>query len=154
MDGQPVWLASISRRRPNGRVLYVPEWSPSQRRDAEARLRRLLVGAGDESRERLFRMNVTLCLHRAASDAEVAAAPSWFLSARGCGLAGGPVEILGETVRGAASTKPCERPNRMQLERGNPHAWIPIDCGECRPCRARQHCDSATKADAVDRTSS
>jgi hypothetical protein len=136
MDGQPVWLASISRRRPNDRIVYVPDWSPSQRREAERLLRRVVDGIGDPSRERLFRMNITLCLHRAATDAEVAAQPAWFLQARGCGLAGGPVEVLSETVPGAASTKPCLAPQREWIDR-HPHAWIPIGCGLCEPCRAR-----------------
>jgi hypothetical protein len=140
MNGQPVWLASISRRRDNGRVLYVPEWSDSQRRAAEWTLRRTLRGVGNPDRERLFRMNVTLCLHRAATDAEVAAAPAWFLTARGCGLAGGPVEVLSETERGSASTRPCTTPGRHILEPTNPHAWVPIDCGLCEPCRAREVC--------------
>jgi hypothetical protein len=42
MNGQPVWLASISRERSSGSRLYVPEWSASQRRDADARLWRLI----------------------------------------------------------------------------------------------------------------
>lgn len=137
MKGQPVWLASISRRRDNGRVLYVPEWSASQRRDAERVLRRVVRGVGNPDRERLFRMNVTLCLHRAATDAEVRAAPPWFLTASGCGLAGGPVEILTETEIGSASTRPCEHPRRRILEPGAVHGWLPVDCGLCEPCRAR-----------------
>lgn len=141
MNGQPVWLASLSRRRPNGRVLYVPEWSGSQRRDAERRLFDLLAGAGDSTQQRLFRMNVTLCLHRAATAEEVASAPSWFLTARGCGLAGGPVEVLSETVPGAASTKPCVAPRRERLDPVNPHAWLPVDCGRCDSCRARRRCE-------------
>ena len=137
MNGRPVWLASISRVRPNNRTLYVPEWSPAQRRDAERRLRALLEGAGDPTAERLFRMNLTLCLHRAARPDEIEAAPPWFVTAPGIGLAGGPVEILTETIAGAPSTKPCEAPGRRVLEAGHPHAWIPIDCGACAPCVAR-----------------
>jgi len=142
MDGQPVWLASLSRRRPNGRFVYVPDWSGPQRRDAERLLRTVLFGVGDPTRERLFRMNVTLCLHRAATDAEVAAQPAWFLEAPGCGLAGGPVEVLAESVPGALSTKPCERPIREPFDR-HPHGWLPVGCGECGPCRAR---DEAARA--------
>jgi len=138
MDGQPVWLASISRRRPNSQVVYVPDWSPSQRREAERLLALVLRDAGDVSRERLFRMNVTLCLHRAATDDEVATAPSWFMTAPGCGLAGGPVEIIRETVPGGPSTRPCESPSLQRLDR-SPHGWIPIGCGLCAPCVARAH---------------
>lgn len=138
-----MWLASISRRRPNGRLVYVPDWSASQRRDAERLLRSMVDGVGDATRERLFRMNITLCLHRAVTDAEVAAQPAWFLDARGCGLAGGPVEVLSETVPGALSTKPCAAPHRERFDSSSPHGWIPIGCGLCDSCRARQ--ESAQK---------
>ena len=138
MDGRPVWLASVSRIHKSGRTFYVPEWSAVQLRQAERLLRSVLAGAGDPAFERLFRMNITLCLHRAATPAEVLAAPSWFLTAAGSGLAGGPVAVLRETVRGALSTKPCEAPGRQVIDRSNPHGWIPIDCGACPPCRARE----------------
>jgi len=141
MNGQPVWLASISRVRNNGARFYVPEWSASQLRDAERRLREVVEGVGDASKERLFRMNVTLCLHRAATAAEVAAQPCWFLQAPGCGLAGGPVQVLSETLPGALSTKPCEAPRKHVIDRASMHGWIPIDCGACEPCRARSQCD-------------
>lgn len=137
MKGQPVWLASISRIRPNGKTVYVPEWSPSQLRSGEKALRELLIGVGNTSRERLFRMNVTLCLHRAATDAEVAEQPFWFLSAPGNGLAGGPVQVLSETEVGSASTRPCLNPRKYVIDRTSPHGWIPCDCGQCEPCFAR-----------------
>lgn len=132
-----MWLASISRFRQNGQIVYVPEWSPSQLREAERRLRQMVEGVGNDKRERLFRMNVTLCLHRAATDAEVTSQPPWFLSAPGNGLAGGPVEVLSETEAGDPSTKPCHDPKRYLIDGFNPHAWIPLDCGHCEPCRAR-----------------
>jgi hypothetical protein len=140
MNGQPVWLASISRIRNNGTRFYVPEWSESQLRDAERRLRLVVDGVGDVTKERLFRMNVTLCLHRAATDAEVAAQPDWFLKAPGCGLAGGPVQVLSETIAGSLSTKPCEAPRKQVIDRYSVHGWIPVDCGACEPCRARSKC--------------
>src|SRR5687767_2633652 len=145
MDGQPVWLASIGRYRQNGRRLYVPEWSPSQTREAERLLLRLLDGVGDVSRERLFRMNVTLCLHRAATAAEVSAQPPWFLAAPGTGLAGGPVAVLRETVAGSDSTRPCHSPRRQVIDRQSPYGWIPVDCGACDPCRDRANFDPGTK---------
>ena len=138
MDGQPVWLCSISRLKPNGRTLYLPDWHPSVLRDAERLLRYTLEGVGDVTRERLFRMNVTLCLHRAATDDEVAAQGPEFLTAPGFGMAGGPVAILSETVPGSASTKPCEAPSRRKIKYDSPHAWLPIDCGKCDPCLARK----------------
>lgn len=140
MDGQPVWLASVSRFRPNGRRFYVPEWSGTQLREAERQLRMLVNGVGDVSKERLFRMNITLCLHRAATDAEVAAQPAWFMTAAGCGLAGGPVQVLFETVAGSTSTKPCEAPGKQVVDRHSMHGWIPVGCGQCEPCRARTSC--------------
>lgn len=140
MNGQPVWLASVSRLRPNGRTLYVPEWSPRQMREGERLLREVLAGVGDTSRERLFRMNVTLCMHRAATNEEVQAQAPWFLTARGNGLAGGPVEILSETEAGSQSTRPCHHPGKYIIDSSNPHGWIPADCGSCPPCLARSSC--------------
>lgn len=136
MNGQPVWLASLSRARPNGQTHYVPEWSQAQFREAERLLRGVVFGVGNPERERLFRMNVTLCLHRAATDEEVAMQPEWFLTAKG-GLAGPPVEIISETEPGSASTRPCANPKRQILDKWNPHGWIPVGCGECESCRAR-----------------
>ena len=142
MNGRPVWLASISRRRPSGTTLYVPEWSPAQLREAEKLLLRTLLGVGDPNQERLFRMNITLCLHRAASAWDLSHVPAWFYAAPGTGLAGGPVAILRETVPGRASTKPCLAPIRDPLPGPigiplSPHAWVPKDCGRCEPCRSR-----------------
>lgn len=138
MNGQPVWLASISRIRPNWKTLYVPEWSESQRREAERQLRKMVEGVGNTSRERLFRMNVTLCLHRAATKDEVSDQQEWFMTCPGSGLAGGPVEVIFETEIGSESTRPCKTPRKRVIEPENPHGWIPIDCGSCEPCIARQ----------------
>lgn len=143
MKGQPVWLASVSRMRPNGTTLYVPEWSKSQMNEARKLIYGMVDGVGNTARERLFRMNVTLCLHRAATDSEVRAQGSWFLEAPGCGLAGGPVEVLKETEPGDPSTRPCQNPNRYPIERGHPFGWIPVDCGVCDPCLARKHFPAA-----------
>lgn len=137
MNGQPVWLVSMSLDRPDGRKLPVPRWPSGYRLEAPTRMREVLGGCGDEARERLFRMNVTMCLHRAATDAEVRTQPEWFLSAPGCGLAGGPVEVLWENVPGAASTKPCRAPRKHVLDRSDALMWLPVDCGKCPPCRAR-----------------
>ncbi len=132
-----MWLASISRIHPNGKTLYVPEWSASQMRAAERELREMLIGVGNTNRERLFRMNVTLCLHRAATNDEVAAQPGWFLTCAGNGMAGGPVEVLSETEIGSDSTRPCRSPKKFVIDHGSPHGWIPTDCGVCEPCVAR-----------------
>jgi hypothetical protein len=137
MDGQPVWLASVSRWISPVMPLAVPRWSRAVLDEAEQRLRDALLGVGNNQRERLFRMNVTLCLHRAATDAEVEQQPGWFHTSKACGLAGGPVEVLWENVPGSASTKPCEHPRKRQLNPGDPLLWLPIDCGRCKPCKAR-----------------
>lgn len=136
MDGQPVWLASFSRW--NGDLaIAVPRWSNDALIDGEQRLRTLLSGVGDSSRERLFRMNITLCLHRAATDQEVAQMPPWFHTYPACGLAGGPVKVLWENVPGSESTKPCKAPVKIKLDKRDPLLWLPEDCGKCAPCRAR-----------------
>jgi hypothetical protein len=140
MDGQPVWLASFSRWR-GDLAIAVPRWSQDHLRDGEAELRSMLDGVGDPSRERLFRMNVTLCLHRAATDEEVSRMPSWFHTYPACALAGGPVKVLWENVPGSLSTKPCTKPTKRKLDKRDPLLWLPMDCGRCPPCVARSsHC--------------
>lgn len=136
MDGQPVWLASFSRWR-GDLAIAVPRWTEGQFRDGQEQLYRILDGVGDPTRERLFRMNVTLCLHRAASDFEVSQLPRWFHSYPACGLAGGPVKVLWENVPGSLSTKPCAAPVKVKLDKRDPLLWFPEDCGRCAPCRAR-----------------
>jgi hypothetical protein len=138
MNGTPVWLCSMSRRSTTtGDILATGLWSPETVRASTALLRRVLGPAGDASRERLFRMNVTLCLHRAISEAEDAALPASFHAAAPIDLAGGPVEVLWESEPGSASTRPCAAPGRHPLDPRNPLLWVPLDCGRCEPCRAR-----------------
>jgi hypothetical protein len=45
--------------------------------------------------------------------------------------------VLWENVPGGDSTKPCHHPYRRQLCR-SPLLWLPVDCGNCPPCRARR----------------
>jgi hypothetical protein len=137
MGGVPVLLASLSRRSTaTGRTIATGLWSESVRAESAAMLRRLLGPAGNPARERLFRMNVTLCLHRALTADEVDALPAYFHADPPTDLAGGPVEVLWESERGAASTRPCEDPVRADLG-GGPLLWVPFDCGSCPPCVAR-----------------
>ena len=139
MDGTPVWLASISKRHPITRQT-VPNtrWSPADRAGASALLMAALAGVGDPARQRTFRMNITLCVHRALTDEEIAGLPPVWHAQPGTHLAGGPVEILHETVPCAPSTRPCEQPGRHYITLGDPDMWVPQDCGRCAPCLARR----------------
>jgi hypothetical protein len=109
-----------------------------KRLEAERLLNRTLSGVGDMDRERLFRMNITLCLHRALTANEKAGLPAGWQNAPG-GLAGGPVEIL--RSRGIPddleSAKPCLSPGQRVQFLTRPDLWIPQDCGNCPPCVAR-----------------
>lgn len=107
------------------------------RKRAENALYNVLLRVGDKNRERMFRMNITLCLHRACSEAEKAKLPSYFNDAPG-GLAGGPVELIftkGLPARPAAL--PCENPTHHPIDPRRPDLWFPLDCGKCEPCKAR-----------------
>lgn len=79
-----------------------------------------------------------LRVHRAATDDEVARQPDHFHHGVGCGLAGGPVEVISETVPGSLSTKPCLNMGREPFDTRSPHGWIPRGCGRCDTCVARE----------------
>ena len=104
----------------------------------ERHLARTLAGVGDLERERLFRMNITLCLHRALTEAEKAGLPAGWQNLPG-GLAGGPVEVL--KSRGIPETlesaKACRNPGHKVQFIERPDLWIPEDCRQCPPCQAR-----------------
>lgn len=137
MEGRPVWLASISRRTPAGRIIGVDDWAPPVRDRARRALEEMLSGIGDESAQRLYRMNVTMCMHRRVTDEEEAALPLSFCDLPALDIAGGPVEILWENVSQRPSTRPCESPRHDVVLPGRPDLWFPGDCGECEPCGAR-----------------
>lgn len=138
MNGTPVWLASVSKRQPiSRRTVPNTRWSATERVSAIAILMAALSGVGDVARQRMFRMNLTYCVHRALTDAEITGLAASWHAQPGTHLAGGPVEILHETVPGAPSTRPCEQPRRAYIALGDPDMWIPRDCGRCGPCIAR-----------------
>lgn len=137
MNGVPVWLASLSYRDRHGRLIPSERWINTTDGDRARRLLfRTLHGVGDEGRQRLFRMPITLCLHRALTDDEVAGLPG------GCAvvpqnLAGGGLEILWETIPGGPSTQPCADPGRQPIDPFNPDLYLLTECGACESCRAR-----------------
>lgn len=137
MEGRPVWLASVSLKRRSGTVA-TGTWDRSDLREAEDLIDRTLEGLGDTSREREFRMNITLCRHRAMTDTEIAAMPPEFRDGRAFDIAGSPVEVLwSKGVKEAVSTQPCANPGHRVHNLSRPDLWIPIDCGACEPCKAR-----------------
>ena len=140
MDGRPVWLASISRRDANNEIIGTEQWSRRERLRLTAYLRNdVLLGVGDWSVERVFRMNVTLCIHRLCTQAEAARAMESWHGTEHRDLAGQPIEILEEIgCAGAPSTKPCVNPHRMVISASRPDLWVPQDCGLCKSCAARR----------------
>lgn len=138
MNGQPVWLASVARRDyKTGNILPNSAWTTWQKDDSITLLRQALFGVGDLNRDRLFRMNITYCLHRALTDEEVSRLPERFHTCPASHLAGGPIEILWENVAGGLSTKPCAKPVKQYVGHTHPDLWVPFDCGECPSCLAR-----------------
>lgn len=139
MNGDPVWLASVSHV-----TKMTHQWSEHERARAKGLLLAVLEGVGDPKRQRLFRMCVTMCLHRALSREEIDALPPSFHEAEAIDIAGGPVEILEETEPGRPSTRPCENPKHIPIEQmvGQPTrmrgATFAMDCGVCGPCAARR----------------
>src|SRR5262245_6922702 len=139
MHGTPVWLASLSRQSTlvQNKPLATSLWTDQTRAASAALLRRVLGPAGNPARERIFRMQVTLCLHRAITPEEYAQTPAWFKTAAPVDLAGGPVEVLWESEAGSLSTQPCRNPTRQPLDPRDPLLWLPYDCGQCDTCQAR-----------------
>jgi hypothetical protein len=144
MGGRPVWLASMSRRDGKGRTIATGMWrdgvpGSAFRYEESARiLHEVLDGVGNPAMERLFRMNVVLCMHRAATDAEIAGLPpSWHEDLGG--LAGIPVEVI--SAKGCTaleSAMPCHNPqNRFTPHPSRPDLWIPLGCDTCPPCVMR-----------------
>ena len=143
MHGRPVWLASVSLRTPNG---IVPNtlWTESQKAHARKLLAAALKGVGDPEVWRLFRMQITYCLHKAVSDHELELVTVQWRDMPGTALAGGPVEILDSAgCSPSPSVLPCENPTCIPLHKlvggppQHPDAWFPEDCGQCAPCLAR-----------------
>lgn len=107
-----------------------------------ALLRRCVGPSGDPTRERIFRMNITVCMHRAASDDDLERLPPSFFESEPTDLAGGPVEVLWENEEGSLSTQPCHNPERIPLDARNPLLWFPGACTACPPCQARSAHDT------------
>src|SRR5215831_3281329 len=135
--GQPVWLASFSRRDRSGQIIATGNWKKKHIDLGLGRLRRVLDGVGDPERERLFRMNITLCLHRGVTTTEEAALPSSWHERLG-GMAGGPIQLLwSHGVPDHVAGRPCIAPGHDLCIPQRPDLWLPVDCGQCDPCKAR-----------------
>lgn len=140
MNGWPVWLASGSYWTRDHRNVLTGDMTGAQRSAVFGSLEKALSGIGDTSRERGFRMNITLCIHRAISDVENTNLSCQWQQRPAVHLAGGPIEILYRRgVEDGLSVRPCRTPVREPL--GN--TWFPRDCGRCAPCRARSDIEAA-----------
>lgn len=138
MNGRPVWLVSGSLRDFFGAPIPSARWSTADRELLERTLLDALDGVGDPTHERFFRMPVTACIYRRLTDEEeVGLHPNW-KAAPAVHMAGGPLEILRETVPGSASTKPCLSPGKDFLGGRDRDLYLLRDCGECEPCLARR----------------
>ena len=92
--------------------------------------------AGDPARERMFQMCSTLCIHRGVRpDEEEGLSAEWKASPPG--MAGGPVRLLYSRGVDNEAGKPCENPGKELMDSRQPELYLPVDCSECGPCRAR-----------------
>lgn len=72
-----MWLASAPKRNNRGGIVTTDTWTEGRLAIGGQILTRTLRGLGDRGRGwRLFRMQVTLCLHVACSEAELLRLPS------------------------------------------------------------------------------
>ena len=146
MQGRPVWLASISKRDLRRDVIIPntrwPEWYKKKAIEA---LWQVLGGVGDRERGwRMFRMNITYCLHLAVSDEELEILGPQWAAIPGMALAGGPIQILDSgNCQTNPSTLPCDNPRKSMLPtqdgkpQMDPDMWFPEDCGICESCLDR-----------------
>lgn len=159
-----MWLASLSLWDAPHVMRPADVWTEEQRAVGLRILECALLGVGDRSRERLFRMCATLCLHRGLSDDELERlpGPAGCKIGRGRSLAGGPVQVYYSrgTPPGLLSCEPCERVGEEELRNylmipggatlvdrqgrkirdiadNRFPVWLPVDCGACGPCLAR-----------------
>jgi len=139
MNGRPVWLASVSRRDVNGAIIGTANWSKRERKRLTEYLRTDVLGVlGDANVERVFRMNITLCIHRLCTPQEAAWAKSCWTGKEIRDLAGAPIEVLEEKgCLSAPSTRPCLNPGHVIIIPTRPDLWVPRDCGSCASCKAR-----------------
>ena len=80
MQGRPVWLASISKRNmKTDQIIPNTRWVSWMKKNAIQALWQALGQVGDREKGwRLFRMNITYCLHLAVSDEELEIlGPQW-----------------------------------------------------------------------------
>lgn len=125
-----------------GTIIPTGEWitKPAARNKALRILKEVLAGVGDTAFERTFRMNVTLCIHRAMTRNEVAELPEWWHRAPAGDGAGPAVEVV--SSRGATGRpvqQPCDSPRRVlpPISGYDPRLWFPEGCGQCEPCLDR-----------------
>lgn len=118
MDGEPVWLCSVSYYK-HGLIVSTDNWSPKMFKRAARIAREQMAGVGS-SKERAFRMNITFCVHRSLSPKEKRSLPDAWKGAPG-GLAGGPVEVLwSRGIEHSMAAMPCEAPSRIVIEPSRP----------------------------------
>lgn len=155
MDGEPVWLVSGSLRDVRGEIVQTSRMTGSERVRVLDTMRTVLDGIGDPRHERCFRMNATMCIHRALTANEKGGLPAAWCAAPAIHFAGGPVELLWSTgIQDKPSVRPCRKPRRHWLTFT---LWIPLDCGRCEPCQARSAIErrvaaSLAAAVAIDAT--
>lgn len=135
MDGEPVWLVSGSLRDWRGQIIQTSRLTGAQRVRVLDAMQEVLSGIGNDDHERCFRMNATLCIHRALTADEKAMLSAEWCARPAIHLAGGPVELLwSRGTQDRPSVRPCRNPIKRWL---SSTLWIPTDCGRCAPCVAR-----------------
>lgn len=133
MEGYPAWMASLCLRGPRG-IIHTARYTMEQMLQSRQVLYRALEKAGDPSRERLFRANACLYLHRCTSTDEQARLPHCETSFP----AALPIQVLyTKGLPPIPSTDPCADPRRHILDPRRPDLWLPEDCGACVSCLAR-----------------
>lgn len=137
MNGRPVWLASVTLRDANGIIIPTARYTTRGMQKAQTVLDELLAGVGDTSREVSFRMNLSLCRHRGLSVDEEEHLTNQFKDFCPTDSAGTAIEVLWKRGVSGEAIEPCANPGRQYIS-DEPHFWLPIPCGKCESCVARE----------------
>jgi hypothetical protein len=138
-EGAPIWAANATVVSAESDLIKRPirTWSVEMMTQVKQALYDVLDGVGYPDRERVFHDNIGLTVVRMLKGNEWEQLTEAFHMAAPVLTLAGPAVVLSETWQSPPEAYPCENPYRGAVL-SMPDVWVPIDCGLCAPCVARQ----------------